>query len=605
MARSAAVMAVGTTLSRLTGLLRVVALFYAVGFGPLADAYNLANTVPNIVTDLVLGGVLSATFVPVFVERLTRRRRDEAWEAISAVTTVSVIVIAVASVLFLVAAPFLVSALMAGNHTANADAERHVATMLLILFAPQLTAYLLIALATALLNARRSFAAPTFAPIVNNLLLVAMLVLFGTIARGITVGTLQHAERWLLLLGLGTTLGVIAQAVVLIPALRRAELELRWLPRFRHEAVRTVVRLSGWTFGLVVANQLALIVVLNRLAPITGGVSAYTYAWTFFQLPYGIVAVSIITATAPELAEHWTTGDLAAFRHRMALSLRAMLAIVVPAAAGMVILARPLVSLLGHATQHGSGTATTGVALSILALGLPGFCVFLFCIRVLQSIQDLRSAFWLYVVENGINIVLAVALVGPLGVRGVMLSISIAYTAAAVVALNRVRTRVHGLDADLVASPLRRVLLATAALVVAAALGSNVTASSSGLGVLLRLGGRDRRRGRRLRAGLPACWPSGPTAGGGRLTGGVRSGGGTDPSEMVDRPAGMAAYSAGAAGPTGATGAASDRWARPGRSGVPGPVRLPPAGLPPAKAPRLGPTRKPGSGDPERGRLDP
>jgi putative peptidoglycan lipid II flippase len=606
-------MAVGTTLSRLTGLLRIVALFYAVGFGPVADAYNLANTVPNIVTDLVLGGVLSATFVPVFVERLTRRRRDEAWDALSAVSSVSFIVIAVASVAFLVAAPFIVDALMAANHTAHAAAERHVATDLLVLFAPQLTAYLLIALSTALLNARRSFAAPTFAPIVNNLLLVGMLVLFGAIAHDVSVGTLQHDERWLLLLGLGTTVGVIAQALVLIPALRRAELELRWLPSFRHEAVRTVVRLSGWTFGLVVTNQVALVVVLATLAPITGGVSAYTYAYAFFQLPYGIVAVSIMTATAPELAEHWTTGDLAAFRHRMALSLRAMLAIVVPAAAGMVILARPLVALLGHATQHASATGSTGVALSMLALGLPGFCVFLYCIRVLQSIQDLRSAFWLYVVENGINVVLAVALVGPLGVRGVMLSISIAYTVAAVVALNRVRTRVHGLDADLVASPLRRVLLATAALVVAAALGANVTATSTGAGVLVRLvvGTAAGAAAYVLAAGLLARYadrrvrrtPHDPN----RATSSSAEGG---PRGVLRTPGPPAAGADDEdderrVAPTTVAATSPGRRARPGRTPPPGPARLPPAGRPPAAPPPLGPTRKPGSPDPGRGKLDP
>ena len=103
--RATAVMAVGTTLSRATGVLRIFALTYALGTLSLADSYNLANTMPNIVHDIVLGGILAATFVPVFVQRLTTRADDEAWDAVSAVVSVTMIVIAVASLLFLIAVP--------------------------------------------------------------------------------------------------------------------------------------------------------------------------------------------------------------------------------------------------------------------------------------------------------------------------------------------------------------------------------------------------------------------------------------------------------------------------------------------------------------------
>ncbi len=94
----------------------------------------------------------------------------------------------------------------------------------------------------------------------------------------------------------------------MVPSLRRAGLSLTWRPDFHHEAVRTIMRLSGWTFGLVVANQVALIVILTLAGHTQGAVSAYTYAWTFFQLPYGVVAVSIMSATAPELTAHWSRG---------------------------------------------------------------------------------------------------------------------------------------------------------------------------------------------------------------------------------------------------------------------------------------------------------
>ncbi len=488
--RSAAVMATGTALSRLTGLVRVLALIYAVRTSDLADAYNLANTLPNIVVDLVLGGVVSATFIPVFVERLTARSEDEAWDAISAVASVTVVLIGIASLAFLAASPLIVRAMTVLNHSGSVGAERQVATELLVLFVPQLTGYGLIALATALLNARHRFAAPMFAPIANNAVLIGMLLVFGTVVSDHRAAAVQHHRGLVLLLGLGTTAGVVVQAAVMIPSLRRSGLHLRWQPRFAHEAVRAVVRLSGWTVGLVIANQTALIVVLALAARTRGAVSAYTYAYTFFQLPYGVVAVSIMTATTPALAEDWTTGDLAGFRRKLGGALRRMLAVIVPAAAGMVVLGRPMLQLVGTVIGHPQTTQATGTALALLSLGLPGFCIFLYTIRVLQAMQDLRSAFGLYVLENGANVVLALVLAGPahLGLRGITLSISLAYSLAAVVALGRLHSRVQGLGGDLVGRPLGRILSATAGLVGAAALGANVTASSSSLGLAARLG---------------------------------------------------------------------------------------------------------------------
>jgi putative peptidoglycan lipid II flippase len=347
--------------------------------------------------------------------------------------------------------------------------------------------------------------------------------------------------------------------------------------------------LSGWTFGLVVANQIALLVVLalsEKVGP--GAVSAYTYAYIFFQLPYGVVAVSIMSATAPELAARWAQGDLVAFRRRMGTGLRAMLAIVIPAAAGELVLARPLVALVaGHGAAH--NTTATAESLAMLALGLPGFCVFLYAVRVLQSVQDLRSAFWLYAFENGVNIVLAVALAGHFGVRGIALSISIAYTVAALVALGYLRTRFQGLAGDVLGGPLGHVLLATVALVVGAVLGSNVSGSETTPVLLARValgsvaggaayvfagGGLAELGRRRRRAGRDAedYPPGGPT-----------SGPGTRPPRPRPRPP---------QGPAGGVKGAPRR--RPGAP--PRPAPLPPAGRPPLRPGRLGPTRAPGSG---------
>ena len=641
-------MAVGTVLSRLTGLLRLVALVYAVHFSGLADAYNLANTMPNVVHDVVLGGIVSATFVPVFVSQLARASEEEAWRAISAVTSVAVLVIGLASVAFLVASPWIIDAMTALNRASGAGAERTVATQLLVLFVPQLACYGCISVATALLNARRRFAAPMFAPIVNNLVLIGALVAFGLVVRNPTPeGLLAHRGQ-LLLLGLGTTVGVGVQLACLLPSLRRADLRLRWYPRLGHPAVRAVVSLSGWTVGLVVGNQLALLVVLALAVHVgPGSVTAYTYAYTFFQLPYGVVAVSIMSAAAPDLAAHWARQHLQAFRRRMDVGLRVMLAVVVPIAGAMLVLAKPLLALLGVMIGHASSTGTTAVALAMLSLGLPGFCAFLYVIRVLQCMQDLRSAFWLYALENGVNIVGAVALAGPLGVRGITLSISIAYTVAAVAGLRHLRRKVGGLDRARVGRPVGRVALSTVGLLVGAVLGTSISASDH-LGALLArlfvglaaglvgylavaaaLMTLERRRhgtapARRrppaegpepvvaapdeaepLQAGAPA--PSatpeeadagthgGPAGGGGESgDGGEDAGGGGGGDQGGEERA--------APGPRpGAVPGRADRrppWWRRSRQGrPPGPLPLPPAGRPPLRPTRLGPTRPPGDRD--------
>jgi len=643
--RATMLMAVGTTLSRVTGVLRIFALAYALGStSTLADSYNLANTIPNVIHDIVLGGIVSATFIPVFVERLATRSEDEAWEAISAVASVTLIVIGVATVVFFAITPFVIDATTSLNRSAHVGQTRHVATDLLLLFVPQLTCYGFVSLATALLNARRRFGAPMFAPIANNVVLIGILFWFATVVRHSSVaGVADH--RWqLLLLGLGTTLGVVAQAFLMLPSLRRAGLRLTWRPDFRHEAVRTILRLSSWTFGLVMANQIALLVVLAMSEKVgQGAVTAYTYAYTFFQLPYGIVAVSIMAATAPELTHLWTTGDPAAFRRRMAVGMRAMLAVIVPAAAGLLVLARPGVALLlAHGASTPSQTVPTATSLAMLALGLPGFCLFLYAIRVLQSIQDLRSAFWLYVLENSINIVFAIALAAPLGVRGIALSISIAYTVAAVAALARVRSQVGGLGAQWLRRPLSHVLLACIALLIGAVLGSNVTASQRGLGLLARvaLGVAAGAVGYVLAAGALAHFsrgresengPGGPGPGERPGSGTVRRrgpGGGPeagaprrrrpgagDPAGDPDRSdpgVGRArsrveqgAGESRSRGPTRAT--PKRRMGLRGRSrqGAPAPpAPLAPAGRPPYRPGRLGPTRPPDPGGPVRGRLN-
>lgn len=480
-------MAVGTFLSRVSGLARLVVTAIVLGIGPLADVFNLANTMPNIVHDLVLDGVLSATFVPVFVDRLATRAREDAVESISAVVTLSVVVLAGATVAFAVLAP-LISTLYFGN----VPSERSLATWLLLLFAPQLLAYGAISLITALLNTSRRFAAPMFVPVLNNLVSIAVLAEFGVLARSTTPAFVSHDATLIVLLGGGTTLAVLVQAIALIPSLRRSDLHVRPVWRPRDPAVRTIMALSGWTFGFVLANQVALFVVLALATRLGHGpVSQYTYAFTFFQLPFGIVAVSVMSAATPDLAERFSLGDIAGMRARFASGTRQILALVVPAAVGYIVLAPSALTLL---LRHGVATApqvqVTAAALVLFALGLPGFCLYLFAVRAFQAMRDTRTAFFLYVVENGCNIALAVVFFEtdrPFGVRGLALSLSIAYTVAALVAYVVLRPRLGGIEGRRLLRLMARVAALSLAMAFVVALLDTIVGTSRGVGLLVRV----------------------------------------------------------------------------------------------------------------------
>jgi putative peptidoglycan lipid II flippase len=461
LSRNTGVMAAGTALSRLTGFGRLFALAYALGFTDLTDTYNLANVTPNIVYELVLGGVLSATLVPVFVRSLATKESEDDWRAISAVATMAGAVLLAVSVAFLAGAPWLIRLYTLGQNGPVPDQQRAVATTLLRMFAPQVALYGAVTIATALLQARRRFAVPMFAPVLNNLVVIGVLLALPQVTNDLSLGAVRGDSSALILLGLGTTAGVAAMTATLLVALRRARVPLRphWDPR--HPAVKTVLRLSGWTFGFTVANQVALWVVLslaNRGQE--GDVAAYQAGQVFFLLPHGIFAVSVMSALLPDLSERWAAGDVDGYRRRLSVGLRTIAVIIVPAAVGYVCLAGPIVTLvLDHGALAAGSARVTAEVLALFAIGLPGYSIYLLLVRSYQAMQDTRTVFFLYAVENGVNIVLALALYPSLGVRGLALAYALAYTVGTAAALAHLRRRTRGIGGK----PLVRSWLAVAA----------------------------------------------------------------------------------------------------------------------------------------------
>ena len=326
-ARNAAIMAAGTSLSRVSGFARLLAVAWVLGQERLADAYNQANTVPNTVYDLLLGGVLSATLLPVLMQSLTRRSGERDEETVPSVITFLTIVLVIATGVFWLAAPEIIRFFLSRASGPGVADEQALATTWLRLFTPQLLFIGLITITTALLNARRRFASVAFSPVLANLVTIAALVVANRMVPSSTLNAYKADRAAVLVIGLGTTAGYVAQWLAQLPALFRADIPLRprWDPR--HPALLTIARLSAWTIGAVVANQVSFVLV-SVLANTNGGnLSSFMYAYTFMQLPYAIIAVSIAYAVAPDLAELWTEKKTTAFANTLSRAMRVTLAL--------------------------------------------------------------------------------------------------------------------------------------------------------------------------------------------------------------------------------------------------------------------------------------
>jgi putative peptidoglycan lipid II flippase len=251
-------------------------------------------------------------------------------------------------------------------------------------------------------------------------------------------------------------------AAIVIPAAVRSGLRFRPVWDWRHPAVRRLLTLSGWTFGFVVANQVAVVAIRNlALAEGAGLGSAYVDAFTWFVLPHGLLAVSVATTFQPELARAVTNRDRDAFVHHATLGTRVITGLTLPAAAAMFVLREPII---GFMQQRGAFDAVdrvnTADALGGFAVGLVGFSVYLFVLRGFYAHQDTRTPFVLNVGENLVNIVLAVVLVRWWGVIGLALAHAIAYLVAAVWALRVLARKVRRFPLGPIWSSAWRMLLA-------------------------------------------------------------------------------------------------------------------------------------------------
>lgn len=482
--KSNVAVATGTALSRITGLVRVAVLGAVLGTpSAVADAYDLANGTPNMIYELLIGGVLSSSLVPLF----TRLHEDGDDEGASAVVTVAVIAMVTITVAAVLLAP-LIFHMYSILTSANVDAVRYreVGTVLARIFLAQIFFYGINALASALLNARRRFFAAAWAPVLSNLVIIVSLLFVPSVDDGI-IPTLDdvlnnNTLKWVL--GGGATVGIAVMALALLPALMAAGVRLHFRPDFRHPAVRTLRNLSGWALGYVLANQVAVVVVRNLLRGGDGAQFAYSRAYLWFVLPHGLLAVSIATTFLPEMSSAIKRRDRVRLVDRSSLGIRLIALVTLPAGFGLFVLRR---AIIGAAFEHGNVTAqdalATSRALAGFALGLVGFSIYLFVLRIFYAHQDARTPFVINLFENAINIVMALFLVQRYGLLGLGISFAVAYLLSAAWAMQVASYKVPGFELRGIFAALGRMLLASVVMaevvwVVARNVGGNVGAGA-------------------------------------------------------------------------------------------------------------------------------
>lgn len=483
--RASALLASGTIVSRILGFLKVAVLAAAIGQtgSASADAFAIANQLPNNIYALVAGGVLSAVLVPQVVK--AARGPDGGVGYINKIVTLGIVLFAAVTLVATLLAPALValySQPSSGGGAGFTPEALSLATAFAYLCLPQIFFYALYSLLSEVLNARNVFGPFTWAPVVNNVVaiagLVVFMVLFGAAAGNSDVAV-WGGDRTLLLAGTAT-LGVAAQAAVLAFFWKRTGLRFR--PDFRWHGVglSATGKAAGWLFGMILVTQLAGIV-QSRVASLASvdaaSNSTLQAAWLVFMLPHSVVAVSIATAYFTRMSGHATRGDLPAVRADLSSSLRGIGLLIVFSAVALAVVAYPFSRFFE--TDFTKVLAMGNVILAFL----PGLVLFsaLFVVqRVFYALGDTRTPFLLQCLQSVLFVVGALAC-GLLPAEWIAVGVAAVTTLAggtqAIVALVLVRARLGGTGG-------RGVVLRHLQY-----LGLSLLAGVAGFGVLAALGG--------------------------------------------------------------------------------------------------------------------
>ena len=477
-----------TVLSRATGYARTMAQASVLGIGAVANAYAVSYLLPGLIYELFMGGILYSIFIPLLVDRMTKAGEEDARRLTNALFTLVLPLLAAVTVLGIAFAEPLVS--LTTNWTAaeelspqTARATTDLAVLFFRIFTLQILFYGVSTIATGVLQSHRRFFLPTFAPVLNNLIVIASFGAYALLAG-------ESPTAAILALALGTTLGVAVMALVLVPPAWR--LGYRPGPTIGHPALLSAARLAGPVLVLGAATA-GVQVVANLFGSSFGGVEKLFYAFVIFQLPYGVFVVAIATALMPELSERFARGDPDGYRQNLSLGLRTTAFVAVPASVGLVALAEPIVGLLyEHGNFTSQDTAEVAALLAAYGVGLLGYAASFVLVRSFYSRQSARVPAALNAGLLALYVGLAYVLSGVMELAGVALAFSCAYTVLALALLAAMRREIKRVDGRRLVLSLARILAAGAAMYAAARAGTallGVGSETLGRAAILGLGG--------------------------------------------------------------------------------------------------------------------
>ena len=400
-------MAAGTAVSRATGFARTVTLAAALGVSTVSDAYNTANTAPNMLFALVAGGTLGAALVPMLARGDDPDvRRETASVILGTVTAWAALV----SVLMALGAPVLMRVLAAGSG-GRADRQEllSLGASWMRIFAPQVALYTVSVIATGIMSAHRRLTLGAVAPVATNVITIA-----GCLAFVAVVGTRPEPAEvdgpLVAILGWSTTLAVAAMAAIQLAGARRVLPGLRFTPRRRHPAIKELRTIGSWTLLYVAVNQIGVAVVVAIASDVECGVSAYQWAFAIMQLPYAVVAVSIFSAAYPALARVAADDPEARSAH-VGRAAAPTIAILVPASVLLILLADPVATLLvGSVDRPLVAGALRGFGLALLP-----FTIFQLLVRASYARSDTRTPALVNIAVNATMLAIDAAALALLG----------------------------------------------------------------------------------------------------------------------------------------------------------------------------------------------
>jgi putative peptidoglycan lipid II flippase len=438
--RASSIMALGTILSRITGFFRAILAVAVLGTALLADTYNVANTMPNILYNLLVGGALTAIFVPQLVRSFSDEDGGEGF-ASRLVTTISgiLLVLVALGILF---APALVRLYAPEFSDLGFEQEQAIAVAFTRYCLPQIFFLGLFTMLGQVANARGSFAPLMWAPIANNLVVIAVFGGFLAFQRNISVGNISDFQ--VQLLGWGTTAGVVIQALILIPVVKRSGIKLR--PVFGVKGLGKSFSLAGWTLIYVLISQLGYLVTVNvataaavrsAKAGISTGVgfTPYTSAYYIMLLPYSIVTISIVTALLPHLSKLAIEKKVEDVRLQLIRAIKMVGVVTVPSAIALIFFG-PLMTEVLYMGISLDDSRYIGYVLAALGLGLVPFSINLILVRGFNAFEDTKTQVISIFIINVISVLFSYLFLWKLDSDVVTIGLGLAFSISYIVGLS-------------------------------------------------------------------------------------------------------------------------------------------------------------------------